>query len=220
MEVNFIVTCFDKTDYRPYLDKIIATYETIVPHVAFCYNGGDAAYGNNHCDFVCDNKGHQLGEYDLICGGYDVLKCNQVHNWIKIGVDSWLCEEDHIIKIFEAMELSHSVYAGNYWNAHHMLSTDIMFVRDHDYKVFDAFKETGRDFFVSENHLMEMLMHHVVGNKPHMIIQDREPVAMESTRFQVPALGWTMCHELQQNIDFIKRYKDKYLDEQGLPSNI
>jgi hypothetical protein len=101
-----------------------------------------------------------------------------------------------------------------------MLSTDIMFVRDHDYKVFDAFKETGRDFFVSENHLMEMLMHHVVGNKPHMIIQDREPVAMDSTRFQVPALGWTMCHELQQNIDFIKRYKDKYLDEQGLPSNI
>ena len=97
MDVNFIITCYDREDYWPYLKKILDSYQTIKPHVAYCYSG---VKEDVECDFRCSNRGHIEGDTDLMIGGYNLLKDNGVDKWIKLSVDSWLIDEEKIIELF------------------------------------------------------------------------------------------------------------------------
>jgi hypothetical protein len=87
MDVNFIVTCYNREEYWPYLKEILNSYKIIKPHIAYCYNGNKA---DEVCDFRCGNRGHIEGDTDMMIGGYNLLKDNGVKNWIKLSVDSWL----------------------------------------------------------------------------------------------------------------------------------
>lgn len=76
MDVNFIITCYNREDYWPYLKKILQSYKIIKPNIAYCYSGDNQ---NEICDFKCKNRGHVEGDTDLMIGGYNVLKNNGVN---------------------------------------------------------------------------------------------------------------------------------------------
>ena len=127
IKINFIVTCFDKEVYWPKLKELLYSYQNIEPIVALAYNGEDP---NFECSVRVENKGLQQGEFELIQAGYKYLLEQDTPSdiFVKISIDSWLCNEDVIINIFNKMQHFRVPYAGNYWSLQDELSTDIMFV--------------------------------------------------------------------------------------------
>lgn len=206
MDVNFIITCFNREDYWPHLKRLILSYKKIRSHVAFCYNGTK----NIPADFKCKNRGMTPGDCDMITGGYYFLRNNGVKNWIKLSVDSWLVDESKIISIFEAMEKVRAVYGGCRWDTAANFSTDIMFVREDNFQFMREFvagmaNEIG-------NHNIEWLAGKIARKcgRFYMIPErDGVPVAPGKFRHVVPALGWCMFHDLQKNIDFMNEYRVK-----------
>jgi hypothetical protein len=224
-QINFIITVYDKEEYWPYLKNILDRYEKIKSNYVVCYSG-------NRDDFKCDfrmknlinggrGENHHLHssphvdmDYLLTLKGYDLLKSNNINNWIKLSVDSWLLDEDKIIQIMDFLENENCVYGGNIWYSHINYSTDIFFANTNEINIFEDLKTNGVKFldWLYDKKIptgLENLMRYMVIPYNHAIIVDREPLDADSTRWMCPKLGWCMSHCLETNIDFLNnRIKD------------
>jgi SAM-dependent methyltransferase len=197
MDVNFIITCFNREGYLPYLLNIINSYKEVKAKVAVCYNGGQTAFP---CDVKIANLGHQMGDVSLTRSGYAHLKSNGTARFIKIGIDSWLLDENSIIDIFNRMEKEQACYAGNWWGGS-SLSTDIMFV---DTRYGDPLEKlTGVNSVSSFESFMFKALE---GAKfKYYVIPEREKVHSEN-RYKCDKLHWCMFHNLNENIAYAEKF--------------
>jgi hypothetical protein len=227
MEVNFIITCHDKEIYYPYLERIIRSFKIIKPYIALAYNGNKKLHPMGfEPNFITDNKinggrgpdNHPSGvtysdaDMELTVGGYEFLKNNNVQNWVKLSVDSWLIDEDIIIQILQEMKNKKCAYAGNLWYSKHRFSTDIIFANTEINNIFEDFKTHGKAFFdflyeIKSPGGFEEFMKFIGEQYDRLIIMDREPLTPNITRWGVDKLGWTMKHDLHANIEFYNNYK-------------
>lgn len=200
MNINFIVTAFNREQYLPIQRKILGSYERIKPTVALCYNGSDPKFP---ADVRTRNRGHQEGDYDLTVLGLDYLRQrNDCRRFIKIGIDTFLLNEAALMNIFWEMEQSMCCYAGNHWGSEEEPSyaTDIIFL--------DAlYGDPLKDMDIKDGASYEWWMFNSIKNKglKAMMIQDRVPVH-PNNRHECAALHWTMHHELEKNIENIRRW--------------
>jgi hypothetical protein len=201
MDINFIITCFDKEEYLHGMIDTIHSYRKIVPKYAVCYNGNIKEFP---CDVRLGNNGHQLGDIDLTLAGYNFLKHNGSNRFIKLSIDSWLLDEHKIIEIFDFMERQKSCYAGNYWFSEdsQSLATDIIFSCINHGNIFENFSWDGQYFETS------MFSTIVKINSNITIIEDRKPV-VPRFRFECPSLSWAMHHDLKDNLQALWLYKSK-----------
>lgn len=198
-KVNFIITCFNRESYWPHLKDLIFSYKTIEPTVCLAYNGEDEAF---ECDVRLKNKGLQMGEYELIKAGYEHLLEKDVESdlFIKLSIDSWLCDEDVINKILSLMVHYKVPFAGTYWNTPEQLSTDIFFANIAYGNVFED--------LVFDGPILESCMFNTVARLGGRFyrINEREPVH-PNFRHSCPSLGWTMEHDLDKNLEFLDKFK-------------
>ena len=208
MDINFIVTDYNRENYWPYLKNILESYKKIKAHTAYCYSG---VKPDVTCDFRCQNRGHIEGDTDLVIGGYNVLKDNGVKNWIKISVDSWLLDEDKILGIFDTMEKNDQVYAGCRWTGDPWFATDIFFSRDNDYRFMEKFATGAIHYITQVDYSIEGFIANLAKQSGrYYMIPERDPVTGNcGTRFEVASLGWCMYHDLAQNLKFMEEYKKK-----------
>lgn len=216
-KINFIITCYNREAYWPHLKELLHSYKTIEPIIALAYNGDDEEF-KKEAQVVRENLGLQRGEHDLITSAYDYL-INDLDTdsdlFIKIGMDSWLCDENVIQKVFSQLSHHRVPYAGNYWNTVAQLSTDIFFCDIRYGNVLEnlrapnideerAFEPDGG--VINEN--LECCMYEAVaktgGN--FYLIAEREPVHPDN-RESCHQIGWTMSHDLQENIDFLNSFE-------------
>lgn len=205
MDVNFIITVYDKEEYLPYLLEILNSYKKIKPTYTIAYTG-------NNCDFPCnvklENRGHSRGDYDCIVHGYlnAKNKAPQTTRFIKIGVDSWLLNEDVILDIFHKMELEQAGYGGIWWDSHQDdISTDIFFVDTRFGNAFDVMIQNDVPDHLTPR--LELYMRQILDFtkiKIHLIM-DRWP-SWSQFRWSCEKLGWTMSHNLEENIKFKNNY--------------
>jgi hypothetical protein len=202
MEINFIITCFNKEQYWPYLRTILNSYIKIQPHIAYCYNGKNE---KEICDFKCENRGQSPGDADLIIGGYRLLKNNGIKKWIKLSVDSWLLNEDIILDIFNNMEKKNMWYGGATWVHSNHMATDIIFATT---ELLEEFCNSMKEFNKNINMPLEQHMYKIVTKRKYYLIPGRHPVpyGSEGTRHIANSLGWTMQHKLEDNIAFMNNY--------------
>jgi len=199
MDINFIITAHNKEDFLPYLVKVLQSYKKIRPNPIVCYNGYRSDFP---CTIRMTNSGHQRGDKELTLAGY---RWHQQNNtclrYIKIGIDSWLLDEDAIITIFEDMDKAEACYGGNRWEREDkpLLATDIIFADLHHGDPFIEFAEDGPSF---EWWMYEALKRRRL--KTHMIWQ-RIPVHPDNRHVCGP-LKWTMEHDLQKNIENAKKW--------------
>jgi hypothetical protein len=221
-KLNILITCYNREDYIPHLVKIIESYKKIDANYAICYNGVND-------DFECHfrtvyepnngrgNEGHQHGcpyaeaDLDLLLGGYDYLKDNGAHLWVKLSADSWMIDEDKIIEILDELEKTNCAYAGNFWYEYKNVATDIFFSSTKVNNIFEDFKKHKTGFFdylyeVKSMQGLEMFVGFISRIYDRLIIQNREPMQADSTRWGVKSLGWTMSHAIGNNLSFIETY--------------
>jgi hypothetical protein len=205
MEINFVITCYDKEEYWPYLENILKSYKKIKANYVLVYTGNKVDFNPT---IRIPNRGHSRGDYDCMVAGYNHLKAqNSCTRWIKIGVDSWLLDEDVLINKFTQMELNKCGYAGVWWDSHHDdISTDIFLV---DTRYGNAFEEIANQDV--PDHLTPrfevfMAQNLARANIKALILTERDP-CWSKFRWKCPELGWTMSHNLQENLDFLNSYK-------------
>ena len=204
IEVNIIITCFDKEEYREGLMQCINEYKFITPNICLCYNGEMDVFP---CDLKMENQGHQLGDISMTLAGYKYFKGNGVNRFLKIGIDSWILDDKVIYEIFRSLESSQSSYAGNYWFAENTpsLATDIIFADTTYGNIFEAFEWDGVYFETS-------LFNTVVKNNLKIsFITERVPID-PLNRFKCDKLNWVMEHDLKKNFESYWKYKN-YLNK-------
>jgi len=201
-EVNIIITCFNREAYLPGMIKAINSYSRIKPNYAVAYDGTDFKFP---CQVRIDNPGHQRGDMALTIAGYNYLKANCVPRWIKVGIDSWLTDDNKLFELFERMEREQAGYAGIHWCGGGELSTDIFFV---DTRYGDVFEELEHRLTTKTglNGNFERIMSDCVkakNVKPY-IIPERK---IKDHRWKCDELGWTMSHTLKDNEQFVESRK-------------
>lgn len=205
MEINFIVTCYDKEEFWPYLEDILKSYKKIKANYVLVYTGNKTEFNPT---VRIPNRGHSRGDYDCMLAGYRYLRerttCNR---WVKIGVDSWLLDEDKLIEKFNLMELNGCGYAGIWWDSHHDdISTDIFLVDTIFGNTFEAIAQHDVPDQLTprlELYMAQVLQHYGIKT---LLLMERDP-CWSHFRWNCPALGWTMSHKLQENLDFLKLYR-------------
>jgi hypothetical protein len=210
-EINFIITCHNRESYWIYLKQIILSYKKIRPNIILCYNGDDENF-KKEAQIVIPNTGHQHGEASLISNGFEYAKKNfDCKEFVKLSVDSWLLNENVILNILEIMSQNNIFYSGNVWNTNNQLSVDIFFINENFGNFLENFKSQQNDIenLKNGNSALENIIYNTVVNNNYkfMIIKDRDPVH-PNNRFVCYNLGWTMSHELEQNLNFIKIYEN------------
>lgn len=200
MEINFLVTCYDKEDYLMGLKEVMNSYRKIKPNMKIAYNGNINSFP---CDIKIQNRGHQLGDIDLTLNAYNSFR-NGVSKFVKLGIDSWLLNEDIVIDIFNELDSKQACYAGNYWfeNSQESLSTDIFFSNIEYGNIFENFIWDGKYFETSLFASIKKM------NSKILIINEREPVH-PANRFKVIPLSWTMSHSLKENLSEYWHYHYK-----------
>ena len=117
-EINFIITVYDRENYWPFLKNILDTYKQIKSNYVICYSGED---DNFYSDFKIKNvinggrgndhhgssSPHVDMDYDLMIGGYDILKKNNVTNlnFALSGKRNWYFLENKIFSNFIIINL-------------------------------------------------------------------------------------------------------------------
>jgi hypothetical protein len=223
IELNIIVTVYDKEDYWPHLKKVLEGYKKIKCNYVICYSGERENFksdfkiknvinGGRGDDNHPSGSPHHDMDVALTIGGYDILKNNGVNKWLKICVDSWLLDEEKILDILNFIENENCAYAGNVWYSHINLSTDIFFINTNKVNIFEELKKHGKkllDWFYDKKIPtgFEAIMKQIVTPFDHAIILDREPITVDGSRWICNELGWCMSHDLETNIKFLKNYK-------------
>jgi hypothetical protein len=191
MNVNFIVTCHNQEYQYDGLMEVLASYRTVVPSVVVCYNGINKTFQSH---VRVPNLGLQRGDEELTRLGFRYHRMrDEIPRFIKIGIDSWLCDEGVILKTFEDMESGKCGYGGSYWMGTHQLSTDIFFADTRHGNVFDDLRFDGSCY-------EEWMRRHCDRLKinRHMI-PEREPVHPHN-REKCEKLKWTMHYDVHKNI--------------------
>jgi hypothetical protein len=204
-KINFIITCYNREQYWEYLKQILDNYKLIESNYVITYNGVD---NNFPAVYVGKNRGHQLGEYDCIIKGYETLVPIS-HRWVKLSVDSWLLNEEKILDIFKKMEENKCGFAGQYWNPDNKdISTDIMFVDTRFGNILEIMKNNTFQNNNKKNKMEKYVYNLLIENniKIHFI-PERYPVHWEN-REKCEKLNWTMSHDLQENINCVKKYSN------------
>lgn len=202
--INFIITCFNREPYWEYLEKILKSYKIIKANYVLAYNGNDPNFNGY---YVGKNRGHSFGEYDCIVGAYDKI-IPKSNKWIKISIDSWLLDENKILKIFSEMHENKCGFAGQYWNRFEGdISTDIFFVDTNHGNIFEIMNKNKFPFFEHNKYLEEGVFYLLKKNniKIHLI-EERNPVHWENREVCLK-LGWTMNHDLDKNIEFYNNFQ-------------
>jgi len=210
MDVNFIVTCYNRENYWPYLKEILNSYKIIKPHIAYCYNGVNP---DEVCDFRCGNRGHIEGDTDMMIGGYNLLKDNGVKNWIKLSVDSWLLDEQKVVDILNLMEEKDYVYAGCRWTGDPWFSTDVFFARENEFRFMHKYAKWAIHYIEKVDYSIERCIADLAKQSgKYYLIPERDPVpGNHGTRYVVEKLGWAMYHELDKNLEMLENYKKSKL---------
>ena len=201
VDVNFIITCFNREAYWPHLKALIDSYKEITPHIAFCYNGSDKKFP---CNVRYINRGLQIGDGQMICGGFNHLKGNGVNRWIKLSVDSWLCKEKVIHDLFALMTNCGYHYCGNVWKKNPgAFSTDVIFA---DTYFMDTF---AKNYAPGKKFILEKYCNDVANwvGKWYIIPERIGHTDDDGHRDSCPALGWTMSHDLKKNLEFLNNAK-------------
>jgi FkbM family methyltransferase len=204
MEINFIITCFDRESFWPEAKQTINSYKKIKPNIILCYNGSDEEFKKEAQVFL-KNKGHQLGEISLISEGARYAKNNyECKKFVKLSIDSWIIDEDVIISTFQNLSRNKSCYAGNFWSTTNELSTDIFFVDEESGELFNNFviseqeaQQVKDGLIIAENIMIRAVFN---TNKNIVLIREREPVH-PNNRFKCEELLCTMEHDLNENIN-------------------
>ena len=202
--INFIITCFNREQYWEYLEKILKSYKIIKANYVLAYNGNDPNFNGF---YVGKNRGHSFGEYDCIVGAYDKI-IPKSNKWIKISIDSWLLDENKILKIFSEMHENKCGFAGQYWNRFEGdISTDNFFVDTNHGNIFEIMNKNKFPFFEHNKYLEEGVFYLLKKNniKIHLI-EERNPVHWENREVCLK-LGWTMNHDLDKNIEFYNNFQ-------------
>jgi hypothetical protein len=202
MAINFIVTCHDKEQYLPHLIGILRGYKNIWADICLCYNGSIADFA---CTIRRPNMGHQHGDHDLTMSGYNHFKTlNDGFRFVKLGIDTFLLDEQIIAHIFETMERDQCCYAGNRWHGEgtESLATDIMFLDTRFGNPLNpphGMEKDGPDF--------ERWMWLSIRNRglKWLEIQQRRPVH-PGNRMECEQLKWTMHHQLENNLANISKW--------------
>jgi len=174
----------------------------IQPTVVIAYNGSDDSFP---CDVRRPNMGHSHGDHDLTMSGYNHFKTiNDGFRFIKIGIDTFMLNEDALIWIFNDMEIAKSCYAGNYWHyeGSQSLATDIMFLDTRYGNPLNpphGLEKNGDDFET-------WMFNSVNGRKlPIMLLGSRTPVH-PSNRMECERYKWTMHHQLEANLENMRKW--------------
>ena len=155
---------------------------------------------------------YAYSDCELTVDGYNYLRKKNNNNlWIKLSVDSWLLDEDKIIKIFELMQEHDCPYGGNIWYIRQNMSTDICFFDTSKYNLLQEISDHHTSFFdhlhaIVNPHGFEHLMYFISRQYNQLIIANREPLDASTTRWCVPDIGWTMYHDISKNINFLSQY--------------
>lgn len=202
MKCNFIITAHDKEIYLPYLLRVIHSYRKVEPEIVIAYNGSDPEFP---CTLRRPNMGQSDGDNDLTMSGYNHFRTiNDGFRFIKTGVDTFLLDEDMLVHIFEVMERESACYAGNPWhgNDSESLSTDIIFLDTRFGNPLNPPHGMERDGADFEKRMWQSMRHR---NLKCLTIQQRNPVH-PNNRLECAALKWTMHHQLENNIENMKRW--------------
>ena len=201
MEINLIVTCYNKEEYLLGLLECINNYKKLKVNVCISYNGKLDSFP---CDIKLTNNGHQIGDIELTLAGYSKLKTNGITRFIKIAIDSWLMDENVIIEIFKGLENNKSAYGGNYWFSENSasLATDIIFA---DIRYGDIFENFTWDGLYFESSLYQTIKKN---NFKVSFINERIP-ANPTYRFDCEKLNWTMSHSILDNLDKLWKFKKR-----------
>lgn len=143
------------------------------------------------CDYRCDNPGLSAGDGKMICGGFNALKNNGIHRWIKLSVDSWLCNEQVIFTLLDLMDSKKLHYIGSDWDKTGF-STDIMFA---DSIFMNEFVNNITNIKLEKhckNIAHKLGFYHIIPNRGR---------SLNTT------LGWTMQHDLKKNLEFLNAQK-------------
>lgn len=202
LDVNFIVTCYNHEAWWPYLKELILSYKQITPHIALCYDGNKPDFS---CDFRRKNRGPSRSpvqaDGELIVGGFRKLKDNGVNRWIKLSVDSWLCREQVVVDLLMRMELNHYHYMGSKWYGRsNQYSTDIMFTDT-------MFMQRFTDFIAANPKRKNNLEYYAAWTAGRLGGAYMIPGRVFPPVRLAPALGWTMQHDLKNNVNFLNKYR-------------
>jgi len=202
MKINFIVTVFDKEIYIPYLLRVINSYRIIKPEIVVVYNGSNPDF---QCTLRRPNMGHQHGDHDLTMTGFNHFRTlNDGFRFIKIGVDSFLLDENVLIHIFETMEKERACYAGNRWHNEDSpsLSTDVIFLDTRFGNPLNPPHGMEKDADDFEQWMWKSVHRR---NLKWLEIQQRKPVHPDN-RMECEELKWTMHHQLDKNLDNMRNW--------------
>lgn len=203
MKINFIITAFDKEIYLPHLLRVIQSYVTVEPQIVIAYNGSDP---NFPCTLRRPNMGHQHGDHDLTMTGFNHFRTlNDGFRFIKIGIDSFLLDENFLIHIFDTMQKERACYAGNPWHNEDSpsLSTDVIFLDTRFGNPLNpphGMEKDGDDY---ESWLWKSIHKR---NLKWLEIQQRKPVHPDN-RMECEELKWTMHHQLQANLENMRKWR-------------
>ena len=199
MRVGFVITAFNKEEFRDLCLRVIYNYKRIRPEVVVCYNGDDHEFP---CDIRMGNRGHQDGDCDLTLAGYDHLITNGHDRIIKIGLDTCLCDEFKLLELFHRMEHIGACYAGNRWGhqGEETFSTDIMLLDLRSGAPFSGpFYREGPAFeWWMFNQMRRRRLH-------ALMIDERIPVH-PGNRMECAKLKWTMHHQLENNVANLRNW--------------
>jgi hypothetical protein len=196
MDINFIVTCHNREDYLPYLEEVFKSYKKIIPHHFICYNGDKSYFP---CDLRIKNLGFQRGENSLIKLGYEVSKhYNDYPRFVKIGIDTFMLNEDVIISIFKQLEEKQLPYAGQ-WECRPgiTLTSDIFFCDTRFGNVFETLE--AKD----DKEIMERKMEKAV----RKIGKGWLPIERELSTERDTGLGVVKSHDIGYNLEAFKNFK-------------
>ena len=207
MDINFIITAHDKESYLPHLMAMLHGYKKVWPNICLCYNGSIPDFEKTEFPRTIrrPNMGLQHGDHDLTMSGYNHFKTlNDGFRFIKIGIDSFLLDEDMITHIFEVMERDQCCYAGNRWYDQDSpsLATDIMFL---DTRFGNPLSPPHGMLKVGDSYEHWLWNSVLFNNLKWLEIQQRVPVH-PNNRMECEKLKWTMHHQLQANLDNMKKW--------------
>jgi hypothetical protein len=195
LDVTVILTCFDREAYVPYALRVIESYRRLRPQVVLCYNGTN----DLSCDVHLPPDRKHVGDHAMTLAGYRLRRHDRI---LKLSIDSWLLDEEPIVRIFDRLESQQLPYAGNHWhgNVPGSLATDIIFADLRFGDPFANWTELGPTNM--EAGLWTQLRS--LG-KRHLTILEREPVH-QTNRFACSKLRWAMDHDLEKNLELARKW--------------
>jgi len=201
MEVNFIITVYDKEEFLPATKDFIKKFTKIQPKIFVVYCGPNKVEAN----LKLPDPGEPAREIFMTLWGYKKLSEDSVvPRYVKMTGNTWLMDEDVIINIFNEMENRKAAFGGNHWhfNLEGSLSADIFFADTRFGNVFKAIDAKPKDFEVV---LFDTLRK--IKSTPY-IIEGRDPVYYNNLH-ECKTLKWAMHSNIGKNFECFQEWVKK-----------